>query len=61
MKGLETRTLDKLTQCSKEVAEIMDKYFPEVRTSWNAEGDNNFDDRVKMTIYLELIHAGIFK
>ena len=47
----------RLDACAKSIACILDVYFPEFRQSYKDE----FDDRLYMSLYLELIHAGFFK
>ncbi len=61
MKDLDKEIKKRLDQCCIDIAMIMDRYFPEVRASWNAKDPHSFEERVRMSIYLELIHAGFFK
>jgi hypothetical protein len=55
--GLDDAVQERLTKCAYEITLILDRCFPEFRASY----DDNFDERVCMTLYMELIHAGFFK
>lgn len=52
MKSLDELTTIKLNECALEIAEIIEHYFP------NAKDNCNFEERLKMTIYMEILHAG---
>jgi hypothetical protein len=55
--GLPDNIQERLDSCHAEISLVLDKYFPEFRASYK----DNFDDRLYMTLYIELIHAGFFK
>lgn len=54
--GLSEEDQKRLDECVPKLISTIDKYFPEIRNSWD-----QFESRVYMTVYLELIHAGFFK
>jgi hypothetical protein len=56
--GLPFDMQERLNACSNEIAITLDKYFPEFRESYK---DKDFDARLTITLYIELIHAGFFK
>lgn len=56
IEDLSVENQKKLDRCVRQIKRSVDKYFPEIRKSWD-----NFDERIYMTMYLELIHAGVFK
>lgn len=46
--------------CCEKIVEIISECLPEVRESWKKRDPNSFVQRVCMTMYLEMIHAGFF-
>lgn len=55
--GLSDEINSRLEKCCIEIEKILDKYFPEFKALY---GENDFYDRLFMTIYIEMIHAGFF-
>jgi hypothetical protein len=55
--GLDKGVQQRLDACSQAMRQIAVHYFPELVTLYGTE----LDDRIFMTMYLELIHMGFFK
>ena len=55
--NLDSAVQERLDNCVKEILVILNKYFPEFRSSY----EYDFDERLYLGLYLELIHAGFFK
>lgn len=58
--GLDSEIKVKIVLCADEIIKTLDKYFHEFRESWNSRDPGQFENRVLMTLYLEMIHAGFF-
>lgn len=46
--------------CVQNGIMALDLYFPEIRAKWETQ-EYDFEGRVAMTLYLEMIHAGLIK
>jgi hypothetical protein len=56
IEGLDDKNQLRFELCATDVIDIMDFHFPELRNLYD-----NFEVRVFMTLYLEMIHMGFFK
>lgn len=50
----------RLDQCCEDLAMVMRANLPEIIDYWEKKQSGSFMDRLKMTVYLEMIHAGFF-
>lgn len=58
--GLGEEIQNRFEKCCEELIKVMDKHLPEVRHCWNQRDPNSFEQRVWMTLYLEMVHAGFY-
>lgn len=56
LEGLNKQDQLRFEHCVDELVNIVDSHFPELRKIYE-----DFESRIFMTLYLEMIHMGFFK
>ncbi len=60
IQGVSKEVQERFDICCKKITTIIKVTFPEIVEAWEKRDPGSFEERVFMTMYMEMIHAGFF-